>query len=487
MSGASRTLTPCRCACSTSSSTVRSSKSASVRITSSGFVWPSTSGKLGSRPEKLEPGDGLRRDDADELVREPAAGRLEGRAQAHEALARADEHDASPDPGGAHDLERGRLVRGAKQPDRHRRDDDGRRDEARGREVVSRSDPEREHDERDDDEAREDPARTRPQLALAVETRLREDEDRDRSGELEPLRWALAPEQAPEDVPVPGDHLTDDEREVDPEGEADDVEDDERGDGERAPDDGEDRPPREHVETRGADVTIRCALCRRRARRLRRRSDLAGHPADVRAAPRRPTRHEARRAGAAWRASRGRSPVRAVRAAGSTTRRSALLRRSSRSVSWKYTWTRSGRSRRRSARARSPSECVVGIAPSTRPDGSSTDAGLVSEAQRSPWREVRRPRGTRSAVDVPELRTRLGDVDVRVPAAAAEERRRESEPAESSSSLRGRARRWRRRSAARDRAQSSACDAREGHASTRRARARARSSRPRRTQDRPAA
>ena len=59
-------------------------------------------------------------------------------------------------------------------------------------------------------------------------------------------------------------------------------------------------------------------------------------------------------------------------ARGRTTRRSALRRASSRSVSWKYTWTSSGRSRRGSARARSPSECVVGIAASVRPDGSST-------------------------------------------------------------------------------------------------------------------
>ena len=42
-------------------------------------------------------------------------------------------------------------------------------------------------------------------------------------------------------------------------------------------------------------------------------------------------------------------------------------------------------------------------------------------------REIRRPDGAGRAVRVPELRARLGDVRVRVPAAAAEERRSEAE------------------------------------------------------------
>ena len=117
------------------------------------------------------------------------------------------------------------------------RDDDRRRDEPGGREVVARPEPEREHDQRDDDETREDPPRARPQLPLPVEARLCEHEDRDRRGELEPLGRALAPQQAPEDVAVAGDHLAQDEREVDPEREPDDVEHDERRDGEHAPDD----------------------------------------------------------------------------------------------------------------------------------------------------------------------------------------------------------------------------------------------------------
>ena len=153
--------------------------------------------------------------------------------EAHEALSFADEDDAASDSGGAHHLERRGLVRGAKEADRDGRDDDGGRDEAGRREVVARADPEREHDERDDDEAGEDPTGARPQLALPVEAGLREDEDRDRRGELEPLGGPLAPEQPPEDVAVARDDLAEHEREVDPEREPDDVEDDERDDRER--------------------------------------------------------------------------------------------------------------------------------------------------------------------------------------------------------------------------------------------------------------
>ena len=84
-------------------------------------------------------------------------------------------------------------------------------------------------------------------------------------------------------------------------------------------------------------------------------------------------------------------------------------------------------SARASARARSPSECVVGIAPSVRPDGSSTRAGSSSDAQRSPAARYGGRDRPRRAVDVAELRAGLGDLDVRVPAAAAEERRGEPE------------------------------------------------------------
>ena len=76
-------------------------------------------GELGALPEKPEARNGLGRDDSHELVRQAAPGRLERRAQADEALAGADEDDAAADPRRAHHLERGGLVRGAQQPDRH--------------------------------------------------------------------------------------------------------------------------------------------------------------------------------------------------------------------------------------------------------------------------------------------------------------------------------------------------------------------------------
>ncbi len=263
--------------------------------------------ELGAGAEELETRHGLRRDDADELVGQAAPGSREGAPEAHEAFSRPDEHDTPPDTYGPHELERDRLVCGAQEPDRHRRDQYRRRDEAGGREVVAGPDPECEHDERHDDEARQDPAKSRPQLTLTVETRLGEDQNRDRRGELEPLRRSLSPEQAPEDVPLPGDHLTQDEREVDPQREARDVENDERPNGERAPDDRDDRPAREQIQARGSNITIRGRRLRRRTRHLRRRSDLwARHPMDVRAAPRRPTPRGARPEEALPRARRGR-------------------------------------------------------------------------------------------------------------------------------------------------------------------------------------
>ena len=183
--------------------------------------------KLRAWPEQREPGHGRGRDCADELVRQPAASGGERALEPDEALSRADEDDPPADARGPHELQRDRLVCRTQQADRDSRDDHRRRNQTGGREVVSRPDTEREHHEGDHDQAREDAARAGTVLARPVEARLREDKDRDRCGELEPLRGTLAPEQPPEDVPVPGDELPDDERDVDPEREPRDVEDDE--------------------------------------------------------------------------------------------------------------------------------------------------------------------------------------------------------------------------------------------------------------------
>ncbi len=254
MSGASRTLIPCRCACSTTSSTVRSSKSASVRITSSGRTWSSTSGSSAREPSRRKPGTSSGATTPTNSYAEPASRCDERAAERHEALAPPHEHDAATDPRRAHELERDRVVCGPQQPDRHGGDEHRGRDEARGREVVAGADAEREHDESHDDEAGQDPSEAGPELPLAVETRLGEDEHRDRSRELQPLRRALAPEQAPEDVPVACDDLADHESEVDAEREPNDVERDEGADRQRPPRERQDRPAREQVQARRTDV-----------------------------------------------------------------------------------------------------------------------------------------------------------------------------------------------------------------------------------------
>ena len=384
MSGASRTLMPWRCACSTTSSTVRSSKSASARITSSGRTRSRTSGSSACPPSSRKPGTASGATTPTNSYARPPRARLERAAQAHEALARADEDDPAPDPRRAHHLERRRLVRSPEQPDRDRRDDHRRRDQPRGREVVARADPEREHDQRDDDEAREDPSGARTQLPPAVETRLREHEHRDRRGELEPLGRALAPEQAPEDVAVAGDDLANDEREVDPEREPDDVE------GRRAP--------------------RRRARARRRRRSARARAGRGARLERHDPSPSCSAQGVTVSAGGAtlpdipWMLEPRHVVPRDVRArwerassecveVGGRARRARSRRTSAGALGdgdrgGPCRGSRRGRGRERrddaSARARSPSECVVGIARSVLPDGSSTTAGAASDAQRSP-------------------------------------------------------------------------------------------------------
>ena len=264
---------------------------------------------------------------------------------------------------------------------------------------------------------------------LAVEARLREHEHRDRRDELQPLGRALAPEQAPEDVAVAGDELTDDEREVDPEREPGDVEDDER------------RDATARARRRTGSARAKGGRGARRGRHdpfptaagAGREVSAGGAtlpdiPWMLRAAPRRPTRRAARPGARARRARRGPRPERGARAARSTTPRSARRRRSSevRVVEVDVDEVgqhaaHGGRERDRRASASS------GRAPSVRPDGSSSTEGAASEAQRSPGGRYGGRSAARRAVDVPELRTRLRDVDVGVPAASAEERRREAE------------------------------------------------------------
>ena len=208
---------------------------------------------------------------------------------------------------------------------------------------------------------------------------------------------------------------------------------------------------------------------------------------DVRAAPRRPTRSRASGEESAWRARRGRSPARARASTGATSAGGRVAA----GRAGRCRGSRRGRARRdpaagapaRDHRASASSEST----PSTRPDGSSTDAGAASDAHRSPGARYGGRARTRSAVDVPELRTRLGDLDVRVPAAAAEERRRRGRSRRAAAFGENALPRDLRPSAAHGRVPSSACGVRAARATRPRGRARARASRPRRTQDPPAA
>ena len=95
--GASRTLTPARWARSTTSSTARSSKSASERISSSGGTASRIAGAR--RPTSRAAADRSTSggDGAEKLVAEPAAGCRELALERREALALADEDDAPAD------------------------------------------------------------------------------------------------------------------------------------------------------------------------------------------------------------------------------------------------------------------------------------------------------------------------------------------------------------------------------------------------------
>ncbi len=242
--------------------------------------------------ETAEAGNPVLGNYADELVFEPASRCGKRGSQGDEALALTDEHDAAPDACGAHHLERDGRVRRSQQADGQGGREDCGRDEPGGREVVARPQPEREDDQRDDYERGEDATGSWPSLALAVEPRLGEHQDGDRRRELEPLRGPLAPEQPPEDVAFAAHQRTHDEREVDPESEPGDVEGDERENRERPPDEAQDRPAGEDVDTGGADV----APCGRRSRGRTRglgRGNGLGHDRKLRAEPRRPTRSRA--------------------------------------------------------------------------------------------------------------------------------------------------------------------------------------------------
>ena len=95
--------------------------------------------------------------------------------------------------------------------------------------MVPGTEAERERDQRDQHERREDPPEARPPLALGVEVGPREDERGDQGQEGKPVRLD-APEKAPEQVGASVVELSHDERGVDAQDEAREVEAEERRD-----------------------------------------------------------------------------------------------------------------------------------------------------------------------------------------------------------------------------------------------------------------
>ena len=215
------------------SSTVRSSKSASARITSSGRTASRMAGRSSTdSPEQRQIELARRSDRSDDLVPDAAARGRELAVEPPEALACPDEDDPTAAPDDLEQLESGRFVGGAQQADRERTRDDRGRDQAGRREVVVRAEPEREHDQRDEHERRDDPPRPRPPLAHRVQARLVEDEHGDGREEGQPLGGARRPEERPEDV-VAVDERSDHERRHQAECQTRDVERDEHSDAEQ--------------------------------------------------------------------------------------------------------------------------------------------------------------------------------------------------------------------------------------------------------------
>ena len=223
------------------------------------LVWSLRLEHGGETLERLRPpdvGDGV-----DDVDPDPAAGGAELPLEVGERLALADQHQPAAHAEDAHELERDRAVRRPQEPDRERRRHDRRRYQPRRREVVVRPDAEREHDQRDEHERPEHPAGSRPPLARRVQPRLEEHENGDRRQERQPLGGPRLPEERPVDR-VAVDDRSEDERDVDAEGEAGDVGEDQRPDAQRPPEEPDDGPAGEDVDARATDV-VRAGRARR--------------------------------------------------------------------------------------------------------------------------------------------------------------------------------------------------------------------------------
>ena len=331
-------------------------------------------------------------------------------------------------------LQRRRRVGGAKHPDCDRTRDDGGRDQPGRRELVARAKTERQHRQRDQDEPAQHLPRPRTKLARGVEADLEEDEHGDRGEERQPLARAFLPEQRPEHG-VAEERRADDERCVDA--------------------DRQTRRRRESPASRCRRSGVRASSTARargdrpvsggrrpRARaRARGAPGRAGPPPAASGAPRsapgkltlRSPRHL--RGRRCPRPSRARPPpqLRArpepiagrrrprICSAATTIRR---RRGSTRSVSWKYTWSASGSLRPR----RRPQRLARAVRRRQRQQAQAlTEGDVGGRAELGPTRpgiEVGGSGRPRRAVRVARRGAGCSDPCVGVPPTAAEERRR---------------------------------------------------------------
>ena len=171
--------------------------------------------------------------------------------EAADALGVPDEDGAPADAGHAQDVARDDLVARAEEPDEERRQDDRRRREPVRPEVPVRADAVDDPDEADEDQRRDDLAAAASALSLRVEAGAPEDEEHHEGEERQPLR--LGPPQRPPEDLVAVVERAQDERPVQPEDEAAQVERDQREDAERAPDERRERAP-EDERARRSDV-----------------------------------------------------------------------------------------------------------------------------------------------------------------------------------------------------------------------------------------
>jgi hypothetical protein len=168
---------------------------------------------------------------------------------------------------------RDHVVAGAQQADEHDREDDGGRRQTVGPELAVRPDPEHQRDGADEDQRAHDAAASSAALPLCVEAGPPEDEHHHETQEGQPVGLDT-PDRAPEDV-LAVEQRAKDERGVQAEDQAAQVEHDQRDDAGGAAEERRDRAA-EDLRRPGSDVAERPG-CRRRPGRLSRRRFLRSH------------------------------------------------------------------------------------------------------------------------------------------------------------------------------------------------------------------